>query len=276
LPSKKPPPFLNLQNKLPADILKNIEISGEINTYGLIGAKLSHSFSAKYFYDKFEKEYIRNVVYRMFQMDNLKGFRSFIINHPSIRGLNVTIPYKTAIIPYLDMLDEVAKETGAVNTIKVSRTNNEIHLSGYNTDVWGFERSVNDFEKYQHALVLGSGGAARAVCYVLKKRKINFMVVSRVPQAEDQIGYDKLNEAVLKKFLWIINATPLGMSPETDGLPPVAYKHLTGRHFLYDLIYNPDETRFLKEGKKHGAQTMNGLSMLKLQAEKSWEIWTTG
>lgn len=256
--------------------LKKIEKSGEINTYGLIGRSLSHSFSAKYFNNKFEKEGISNVIYRLFPLENLTDFRKFVANNPTIRGLNVTIPYKTAIIPCLDMLDEVAKETGAVNTIKVTRNNDQFVLSGYNTDVWGFENSISNFDKIKHAIVLGSGGAARAVCYALKKRKINFLVVSRNPETENQIGYNQLDEALLRKFHWIINTTPVGMSPDAEKLPPLEYNYLTRQHFLYDLIYNPVETCFLREGKKRGAQTMNGLSMLKLQAEKSWEIWTSG
>lgn len=244
-------------------------------TYGLIGIPLTHSFSAAYFADKFKREAISDVQYKLFPMGNLSEFPDFISNNPGIRGLNVTIPYKQKIVRYLDEVDESARMIGAVNCIKITKFR---ELIGYNTDVFGFEESLKGFlgRKKTKALVLGNGGASRAVQYVLKNRGIEFTVVSRNPFASNQrnlIGYDALDAAAMKAHQLIIQTTPLGMHPNVLSSPAIPYEHIGSKHLLFDLVYNPEETAFLKLGKEAGAKTMNGTEMLHLQAERSWSIW---
>jgi shikimate dehydrogenase len=244
-----------------------------MKSFGLIGKSLTHSFSATHFKRKFSKENHSGYRYDLFPLSDISQITHLINEHESLAGLNITNPYKQAVMPFLHQVDDVAAAVGAVNTVKIYRTPAGAVLKGFNTDVSGFERSFPQLADFDNALVLGAGGAACAVSYVLKKRQIDYLMVSRTPGGRDQIAYEQVNEKVLKRFRLIINATPLGMYPETGHLPPIPYDHLTGRHFLYDLIYNPPETRFLLEGRQRGAKTMNGGTMLTMQAEAAWDIW---
>lgn len=238
--------------------------------YGLIGYPLSHSFSKGYFREKFERENITDAAYDVFPLERVELFRDLCAREKNLAGLNVTIPYKEQIIPYLDELDEEAKSIGAVNTIKFS-SGKKI---GYNSDGYGFEKSLQPLLKPHHtaALILGTGGASKAVEYVLRKLGISYQYVSR-NKSPHTITYEQLDDLTVQKSLLIINCSPVGMHPHTDEAPLIPYEALTDKHLLYDLIYNPEETRFLKQGRLQGAQTKNGLEMLYLQAERSWEIW---
>lgn len=244
---------------------------------GLIGFPLTHSFSAKYFAEKFEKESISGFTYENFEIPQIQDFPAVIMNNPNLVGLNVTIPYKEQIIPFLDELDEEAKEIGAVNTIKIIRVDGKVHLKGYNTDIYGFRETLKPLLKMNHykALILGTGGAAKAVEYVLKKIGLSVFYVSRSPKSDRQKSYEELNEFAVNDYPVIVNSTPLGMHPNVDACPPIPYEYLTEDNLLYDLIYNPAETMFMKKGAEKGANTQNGLGMLKLQAEKAWEIWNS-
>ena len=241
-----------------------------MGTYGLIGKSLSHSFSKKYFENKFSKENILDASYSLFEIPLINDFEQVLNSNQSLRGLNVTIPYKEEIIQYLDEVDDTAKEVGAVNTIKLK----EGKLNGYNTDVYGFEQSLKSLLKSHHnkALVLGTGGAAKAVVYVLNKLNIAYQFVSTKSE-EHFLKYEDLNSAILKSHPLIVNTTPLGMSPNIDKTPLSNLDGIDKSHLVYDLIYNPEETILLREAKQRGATTKNGLEMLELQAEKSWEIW---
>jgi len=242
--------------------------------FGLIGYPLGHSFSKAYFTEKFARENITDCIYENFPLSDISEFKGFLNQYPDLEGLNVTIPYKEKIIPFLDILDPVAGEVRAVNTVAVIRNGNSRLLEGYNTDVYGFELSLLNHLKpwHTHALVLGTGGASKAVVWVLKKIGINYRFVSRTRQ-EGMLTYNDLSRTVLLDHLLIINCTPVGMYPETQQAPPLPYEHLTSRHLLYDLVYNPEKTLFLSYAEKAGAVFCNGLEMLRLQAEKSWEIW---
>jgi shikimate dehydrogenase len=241
--------------------------------FGLIGKSLEHSFSARYFNRKFTEENLHSCRYDLFPLQSPEAMRTLAAEMKELTGLNVTIPFKTTIIPYLEELDDIAGETGAVNTIRIFRNKGGICLKGYNTDVWGFEQTAGPFFIKKNVLVLGTGGAARAVIQVLRKRNVNYLMVSRTPSSPGEIGYDQITQDMLRNYLFIVNATPVGMYPHTDELPELDYRHITKSHVLYDLIYNPPVTGFLLKGKQQGATTMNGLKMLMLQAEKSWEIW---
>jgi shikimate dehydrogenase len=240
--------------------------------FGLIGFPLSHSFSKGYFTEKFQKEKITDCQYDVFPLEKIEDFTELCEQHKNLTGLNVTIPYKEKIIPFLDELNEDAIEIGAVNTIKFI----DGKKIGYNTDCYGFEMSLKPLLKAHQtsALILGTGGASKAVEYVLKKLGISFQYVSR-NKSEQSISYDELNENIVSSSSVIVNCTPLGMYPNVEIAPKIPYNFITNNHLLYDLIYNPEETLFLKEGKLRGAQTKNGLEMLYLQAEKSWEIWNS-
>lgn len=241
--------------------------------YGLIGHPLSHSFSKKYFADKFDKENILDCSYELFDIENVDLFQHVLESNTNIKGLNVTIPYKESILKFLTEVDPIAETIGAVNTIKISKNT----IKGYNTDYYGFKKSLKPFLDINHerALILGTGGASKTVKYVLNELNIDCLTVSRSPKNETEIGYDDINEFVLKHHQIIVNTTPVGMYPNTDQLPQLNYDKLTEKYLLYDLVYNPLETEFLKKGKSKGAITLNGMEMLKLQAEKSWEIWNT-
>ena len=245
-----------------------------IKQLGLIGFPLSHSFSKKYFGQKFEKKNILTWQYDLFPLENIQELPALFESRNNLVGINVTIPYKEQIIPYLDELDTAASEIGAVNTVKIV----DGKRIGYNTDVYGFEKSLCDFMKasantaVKNALVLGTGGAAKAVVYVLKKLGIKAQMVSRSKKNE-VLSYSDLSTTTLNDFQLIINTTPLGMSPNIDAAPNIPYSQLTSAHLCYDLVYNPKKTVFLALGEKKGCPIKNGLEMLQLQAEKAWEIW---
>ncbi|MBY0426240.1 MAG: shikimate dehydrogenase [Cytophagales bacterium] len=245
-----------------------------MRTYGLIGFPLTHSFSKKYFSEKFEKEGIKNCKYELFEMRDPAQLVQLLRNDPSIAGVNVTIPHKLTVIPLLSVLDYSAKVVGAVNVIKVSNG----QLIGYNSDYYGFGESLKRFLgkriKGIHALILGTGGSSKAVEAALRGMKIPFQLVSRKP-SNSAIAYSSLTKDYFREYELIINTTPLGMYPKVDECPPIPYEYLTEDHFLFDLVYNPEETLFLKKGAEMGAETQNGLEMLHLQAEKAWEIWNS-
>lgn len=244
--------------------------------FGLIGYPLSHSFSKKYFAEKFERENITDAVYTNFEIENINMLLEVLDNNPALKGFNVTIPYKQSIIPYLDDLDENAAQIGAVNTVKCKKNENGWFLKGYNTDYYGFKQSLEKYLKggEKFALILGNGGAAKAVVQAIKSLGIDYRVVSRKP-SEDKfvITYEDLNRAILNQTDILVNTTPLGMWPKIDLLPNIEYNHLKEGGIAYDLIYNPEETLFMETAKSHGAVTSNGLDMLILQAEKAWSIF---
>ncbi len=240
--------------------------------YGLIGYPLGHSFSKKYFEEKFTKENISDASFNLYPIENANEFINIVAENKNLQGLAVTIPHKQAVMKYLHRISQEAKEIGAVNCINIK---NNI-ATGYNTDVVGFEQSLKPLLEAQHthALVLGTGGASKAVQFVLKKLNIPYILVSRAKnQAENIICYDDVNEELIEHRKLIINTTPLGMTPNEDGLPSIPYNLLTPKHLLYDLIYKPAKTKFLQKGAEQGCSIKNGFEMLILQAEKNWEIW---
>lgn len=245
-----------------------------MKVFGLIGFPLSHSFSKRYFTDKFESANIATCQYELFPIERAHELSDLLQKNPSIRGLNVTIPHKVAVIPLLDEVDEAAAQIGAVNCIAVETRSGKRSLKGYNTDAYGFAESLKPLLTPHHrqALILGNGGAAKAVKYVLESLDIPYRVVSRKPEPGN-LHYDELNESLLQTHPLIINTSPLGMAPAIDTYPPIPYEYLTDQHLAYDLVYNPEQTAFLKKAADRGAQTKNGLEMLYLQAERSWEIW---
>ncbi len=243
--------------------------------FGLIGYPLSHSFSAKYFEKKFASEGITDADYRLFPIENIAEITTLINLHPDLQGFNITIPHKVDILPFLDHISKEAFDVGAVNCIKIDRNISGEILIGYNTDIYGFRQSLIPKLKpaHQKALILGTGGASKAVCYTLQELGIEYTLVSRSNQNDTTIQYSDLTEMIIKDNLLIINTTPVGMYPDTNSYPAIPYEFVGTNHLLFDLIYNPAETRFLKLGRKAGASVMNGVKMLELQAEKSWEIW---
>ncbi|MEO8148671.1 MAG: shikimate dehydrogenase [Bacteroidia bacterium] len=243
--------------------------------YGLIGYPLSHSFSQKYFSEKFSKLHLDDCSYLNFEIDAIEKLNDVINEHPDLKGFNVTIPYKETVIKFLNELDEIATEVGAVNTVKVFKVDEKRILRGYNTDVFGFEESLKPLLKQHHkaALILGTGGASKAIAYVLKKLNISFQFVSRV-KFKTILGYNDLNESAINNHQLIINTTPLGSFPDVENAPQIPFQYLNSNHLCYDLIYNPEETLFLKKAKEQGAEIKNGFEMLKLQAERAYEIWT--
>jgi shikimate dehydrogenase len=243
---------------------------------GLIGYPLSHSFSVNYFSSKFRKENIKDYKYRNFPLQDLSGFRQLIDTFPELCGLNVTIPYKEKIIFYLDKIDPVAEKIGAVNTVKFIQDGSRKVLVGYNTDCYGFRNSLvpNLDSRHKNALILGTGGASKAVSFVLEEMGIKFLFVSRKPES-GELSYQDLCLSVIQKHLLIINTTPLGTFPDVKSFPDIPYDLLTPDHILFDLVYNPPETEFLRFGRLKGTKCINGQKMLELQAEKSWEIWNS-
>lgn len=240
---------------------------------GLIGQKLSHSFSEKYFSEKFRKENITDYSYRLFPLENLTRLHHFITDNADLVGFNVTIPFKQQIINYLDELDPTSREVGAVNTVSILRKEHSFHLKGYNTDAHGFIRSFDFPKSTFQALILGTGGAAQAVYHALKLLGVTSKFVSRNPLNLQILRYQDLTPDHFKDFQLIINATPAGMYPDTESFPPLPYQFLQPENILYDLVYNPETTRFMQFGREKGAQVINGLKMLELQAEESWNIW---
>jgi shikimate dehydrogenase len=245
-----------------------------MNLFGLIGYPLTHSFSKKYFTGKFEKEGIKNCRYDLFEIKNIEDLPSIIKNNPELKGLNVTIPHKESVIKFLDELDGPAASIKAVNVIKLEKG----RLKGYNSDFHGFRQSLARFLGEQplqnlKAIVLGTGGSSKAVRAALEDLKIQYKTVSR-NKGQADFTYEGL-ETQIEKFKLIINTTPVGMYPSDEACPDLPYDLITKDHYLFDLVYNPEETLFMKKGKEKGARTRNGMEMLSLQAEKAWEIWNS-
>lgn len=246
--------------------------------FGLIGYPLSHSFSQKFFTEKFLQENIVNASYQNFPIPSMESFAALWKENPKLEGLNVTIPYKKEVIPFLQHSSAVVQEIHACNCIR--KFNNELY--GYNTDVIGFEKSLLPFLKphHTHALILGTGGAAAAVQWVLEKLNIQFQLVSRKTNTIEEntelktsLSYDQLSASVIESHTLIINTSPVGMFPIVNESPSIAYECITAKHHLYDLVYNPTETLFMQKGLEKGATVQNGLAMLHIQAEESWAIW---
>jgi len=242
-----------------------------MRTYGIIGFPLNHSFSQTYFTDKFEKEGDVDCTYKNFPIQSIQEIKVLLKNEPSLKGLNVTIPYKQLVLTYLDDIANIPPGLQACNCIKIEKDK----LIGYNTDIIGFERSLFPLlEKHHtHALVLGNGGAAEAVRFVLDKLKIDCTTVSRKKHNRATFMYADLDRSVMEKYKLIINTTPLGTFPDVNDSPEIPYQYLSDRHLLYDLVYNPAKTLFLQKGQEQGAAIKNGYEMLLIQAEESWRIW---
>lgn len=240
--------------------------------YGLIGYPLTHSFSKKYFDEKFVREGITNYQFQNFELPNINEILLIIQQNPALQGFAITIPYKQQILPYLDWMSDDVKQMSACNCVKIK----EGKLYGYNTDVVGFEKSFIELVKPHHvkALVLGTGGAAQAVIFTLKKLGIHYLTVSRSELANGII-YDDLNETLMEEYSIIVNTTPLGTYPKTTEHPAIPYQYITPQHYLFDLVYNPPLTQFLLKGKEKGAAIKNGYDMLTIQAEENWKIWNT-
>jgi shikimate dehydrogenase len=245
--------------------------------FGLIGFPLGHSFSKGYFTEKFKKENIIDCDYQNYPISQIDEFRQLIETNVELLGLNVTIPYKEQIIKYLDKLDPVAEKIGAVNTIKIERNSGEIQLIGYNTDYYGFEETLKPYLQPEHkkALILGTGGASKAVAYVLNSLNISYQYVSRKPVNKETLSYQEVNTELIKDFTVIINTSPLGMYPNADACPDLPYESINSNYILYDLIYNPEKTLFLQKGESKNAIIINGLPMLHFQADKAWKIWNS-
>ena len=244
-----------------------------MNRLGLIGKDISYSFSKGYFLKKFEAQKLP-FTYENFDLKRISDFKQLFTTNHNIVGFNVTIPYKEDIIPYLDGLNKKARKIGAVNTITINKKG---ELKGYNTDCFGFKKSIKPYLQPQHkkALILGTGGASKAIAYTLKRLDIKFEYVSRTKKPGVKFTYTTLTSEILSDYTIIINSTPIGTHPNITECPNIPYDGITNRHFLFDLIYNPSETKFLKLGKDRGAKTCNGLKMLEYQAEKAWEIWNS-
>lgn len=246
----------------------------QMDRFGLIGKNISYSFSKTYFKNKFQNEALLNASYENFDIQNIQEFPKILKSNPDLKGLNVTIPYKEAIIPFLDSLNKEAQEIGAVNTIKICKNGK---LKGYNTDWYGFKKTLEPLLEphHQKALILGTGGASKAIAFALKKLDIAYTFVSRNSSDTHPITYTSLSESDIQNHLIVINCTPLGTHPNIDDCPKIPYQALSSKHILYDLIYNPEQTKFLQLGKAKKATTINGLQMLIFQANKAWEIWNS-
>ncbi|MCK8141661.1 shikimate dehydrogenase [Flavobacterium sp. I-SCBP12n] len=239
--------------------------------FGLVGRNISYSFSKAYFTKKFSNENFEGCSYVNFDIQEIDTFSDIITNTPNLKGLNVTIPYKETVIPFLNKLSKKAALTGAVNTIRVTKKGK---LKGYNTDYYGFKKSLKPLLLSHHkkALILGTGGASKGVAYALDELNIPYTFVSREAK-ENAISYDRINATTFDNYQIIINTTPVGTSPNIEAYPNIPYDYFTNNHIAFDLIYNPEETQFLKKAKQKGAQITNGLDMLIFQAEKAWKIW---
>lgn len=239
--------------------------------FGLVGRTLRHSFSKEYFEKKFESLKLKDYRYENFEIESIERIQD-VLKTDNLKGFNVTIPYKELIIPFLDEIDPDAKAIGAVNCVKM----NNGRTKGFNTDYYGFKQSIKPFlePKHERALILGTGGSSKAVAYALRSIGIEVYFVTREKKTlSNMFLYNELNEIILRSFKLIVNTTPLGLYPSVAECPLIPYDFIEADHLCYDLIYNPDETLFLRKAKEKGAITINGLSMLQLQAEKSWEIW---
>ncbi len=240
--------------------------------YGLVGKNIDYSFSKTYFTEKFSKDAIfEDCEYQNFDISKIEKFTEIITSNPDLKGFNVTIPYKETVIPYLNKLSKKATKIGAVNVIRFTKKGN---LKGYNSDYYGFKKALKPLLQTHHkqALILGTGGAAKAVAFALEELDILFTYVSR-EKKDNTIDYKRINLTTFDNYQIIINCTPLGTSPKTEEYPNIPYEFFTNKHIAFDLIYNPEETLFLKKAKKFGATTKNGMEMLVFQAEKAWEIW---
>jgi len=247
----------------------------EQRIFGLLGKNISYSFSKNYFTEKFCNLRLDNYTYENFDIQSIEDFPIILDKHiKTLQGVNVTIPYKEDVMQYLDEIDKDAVKIGAVNTIKIL---DGYRLKGFNTDAFGFENSLVPLlnKSMTSALILGTGGASKAIAFVLNKLQIPFMFVSRSPKNDQTISYDALNKDWIEKSTIIINCTPLGTFPDTENHPPIPYQFLSKSHLLYDLIYNPEVTTFLSKGKMMGSAIKNGKQMLELQADKSWNIWNS-
>lgn len=239
--------------------------------FGLLGRNINYSFSKGYFTDKFNSENFTGCTYENFDIPEIAAFPEIIKSTSDLQGLNVTIPYKETVIPFLDKLSKKAEQIGAVNTIKITKKGK---LKGYNTDYYGFKKSLEPLLQPHHkkALILGTGGASKGVAYALDELNIPYTFVSREAK-ENAIDYDRINATTFDNYQIIINSTPVGTSPNVDAFPLIPYEFFTDKHIAFDLIYNPAETQFLKKAAAQGAQIKNGLDMLIFQAEKAWKIW---
>ena len=242
--------------------------------FGLIGNPLTHSYSEKYFIEKFKKENISDCEYRLFPIKSIAQLPELLKNNPDLLGLNVTTPFKKEVLNYIDEPDIIVKDVESVNTIKIENIQGKSFLKAYNTDIYGFYHSFQPLLKTYHkkALLLGTGGGASAVEFILQLLKIEYLIVSRTP-SKKQISYNEIDKSIIQNHQLIINATPVGTFPNINQSPEIPYQFFTSEHLLFDLVYNPSETEFLKHGKKQGAKIQNGMQMLKLQADKAWELW---
>lgn len=243
-----------------------------LKTFGLLGRNIDYSFSRSYFAEKFKKENI-SAQYLNFDLETIENFPEILKNTPNLVGLNVTIPYKQEVIPFLDILDIDAEKIGAVNTIKVEKENK---LTGFNTDFIGFAESLKLFLKpnHQKALILGTGGASKAVAFAFTKLGIKYSFVSRQPGPQN-LKYSDIDKELLKEYSILVNCTPLGTFPDTGNHPKIPFEYLNASHLVYDLIYNPTMTKFMEKARQNGATVTNGLKMLELQAEAAWKIWNS-
>ncbi|GEO04885.1 shikimate 5-dehydrogenase [Adhaeribacter aerolatus] len=244
-----------------------------MKAYGLIGYPLTHSFSEKYFAEKFKAENITDCVYKLYELPDIQAFPALIKSIPNLHGLNVTVPHKEKVIPYLDAVETQAKKIGAVNVIKFQNGK----TTGYNSDYQGFMQSLENFYSVKansKALIFGTGGAAKAVLAALDSLGISYKIVSRQPQPS-QLHYNELHPDLMAEYSLLINTTPLGTYPKVDTCPPIPYEALSENHYLYDLVYNPAETLFLQKGRAAGAKIKNGHEMLVRQAEVAWVIWNS-
>lgn len=250
--------------------MENTQEESKLN-FGLVGRNISYSFSRRYFTNKFQKESLP-YAYVNFDIQSINDLKEIVNSTPNLKGLNVTIPYKEEVIPLLNKLNKKAKKIGAVNTIKITKNKK---LKGYNTDYFGFKNSLKPYLKPHHAraLILGTGGASKAIAYGLQRLGIGFDFVSRSNKKDVKFLYSELTEAIISEYPIIINCTPIGTFPNVDACPDLPYNAITKDHILFDLIYNPEQTKFLKNGHQKGAITINGEEMLRLQAEKAWKIW---
>ncbi|MBM6882460.1 shikimate dehydrogenase family protein [Bacteroides caecigallinarum] len=242
--------------------------------FGLIGYPLGHSFSKNFFNEKFHSENI-DAEYVNFEIPTIEDFSNVIKSNPTLCGLNVTIPYKEQVIGYLDELDPDAAAIGAVNVIKIEKIKGKTKLTGYNSDVMGFTQSIESLLEPNHtkALILGTGGASKAINYGLHKLGLETKFVSRSKRNDNTITYDDITPEIMNEYKVIVNCTPTGMYPQADECPKIPYEYVTPEHLMYDLLYNPDTTLFMKNGSDRGAIVKNGLEMLLLQAFGAWEIW---
>ena len=244
-----------------------------MNEFGLVGKSLKHSFSAKYFNEKFQRDGIKDCNYQLFELPKIEDLSHLLKQHPNLKGLNITTPYKESILPYLDKKEDVVEEIGACNCVKIENGK----LIGYNTDVNGFMISILSLLEHQHhkAIILGNGGAAKAVKFALEQISIDYQVIARTPRSDSELAWDKLDREMMDEYKIIINTTPVGMWPSVSEFPDIPYDGFSRFHLAFDLIYNPEKTVFLKKAEQEDAVVKNGLEMLEQQAEAAWEIFGT-